>query len=308
MRATVGLLPPGPVKLLAGSIGLCGIIAGCAHGEMLDGQDAHAGGADAARVADAAPEGADARVADAAPDAPPSQAATLLLSEVVLQPNAAEMIEIVNPGATAIDLSHYYLSDHSDYFKLPAGASVGSSDFIVKFPQGASIPAHGVVTVAIDTAANFTAAYGVAPTFAIGGGAMVAIAGTGTPSLTNTGEPVVLFYWDGASDLVRDVDILLAGVPSSTNLLADKSGVAQDGPDADATPTVYATDARTLAAQASAPGMNLSTKRIALEAGELHGGGNGLTGDDETSEDTATNWDSSYTAPTPGVVPAALVQ
>jgi hypothetical protein len=117
-----------------------------------------------------------------------------------------------------------------------------------------------------------------------------------------------LFYWDGTSDLVRDVDMLLVGTPTSGNLLADKSGYAQDGPDAGAASTAYATDARTLAAQPSAPGDGESTKRIAPEAGETHSGGNGLTGDDETSEDIATSWDSSYTAPTPGVVPAALLQ
>lgn len=35
-------------------------------------------------------------------------------------------------------------------------------------------------------------------------------------------------------------------------------------------------------------------------------GGNGLTGHDETSENTGVTWDSAFTAPTPGVVPPGL--
>ncbi len=51
------------------------------------------------------------------------------------------------------------------------------------------------------------------------------------------------------------------------------------------------------------------TKRILPETGHetTGGGGNGLTGDDETSEDVSATWDSSpFSAPTPGSVPAAL--
>ena len=246
-------------------------------------------------------------------DAPGSGggSAQLLLTEVVLQPSTGELIEIANPGGTSVDLSTYYLSDNGNYFRLPAGVpTVDSGDFIVKFPAGASIAAHGVVTVAVDTTANFTTAYSVAPTYSIASNTMTGIAANGVPTLTNAGELVALFHWDGQSDLVKDVDLVLAGVPTAANGLVDKSGVAQDGPDAGTTTTAYAADARTLAVQAGAPGAGKSTKRVAKETGHetQSGGGNGITGDDETSEDSAATWDSSaFTTPTPGTVPAALL-
>jgi hypothetical protein len=235
----------------------------------------------------------------------------LLLSEVVLQPSAGEFIEIVNPTNAEVDLSVYYLSDNGNYFRIPAGPITDASftsDFVARFPAGATIASTAVITVALDTAANFTTTYGMAPTYSIADATMTVVQKSGTPSLTNTGELVALFEWDGSGDLVKDVDLLLAGMPTAANGLVAKSAVAQDGPDANSTTTAYVTDAATLANQTGAPGSGMSTKRIASETGHETqvGGGNGLTGDDETSENTAVTWDSTFTAPTPGAVPPAI--
>ncbi len=166
------------------------------------------------------------------------------------------------------------------------------------------IAAHGVITVATDTAANFMTAYGSMPTYSITDGTITTVAINPPATLTDAGEVVVLFYWDGSSSLVFDVDILLAGIPSSINGLDPAhSGYAQLG-------CMYQTDADTIAAQASAPVAGKSTKRLALETGhEMQSGGNGLTGDDETSEDTSATWDTTgtFSAPTPGTVPAAIM-
>ncbi len=250
------------------------------------------------------------QVIDAAPDAPPAvQATSLILSEVALTGNPAEFIEIANPTDSAVSLSNYYLSDSGEYFRLPAGVTLTTSDFIVKFPAGASIGPRAVITVAVSTAANFMTAYGVAPTYAMDGGTMIRVVGTSTATLTNDGEPIILFQWDGTSDLVRDVDILLVGIPGATNLLTNKSGVAIDGPDADTATSAYRPDARTILSQTGIPGMSQSTKRIAGEAGheQQGGGGNGIVGDDETTEDTRVTWDATFTVATPGSVPAALL-
>jgi hypothetical protein len=232
-----------------------------------------------------------------------------LLSEVELAPTGGEFIENVNPTASAVALDHEYVSDVGTYWKLPAGAqTVDSGDFIVQFKPGSSIPAKGVITIATDTAANFTAANGVAPTYSIADGTVTVVASNGTPTLTNTGEMVVLFSWDGASDLVTDVDLVIAGAASSTNTIVPKSGMSIDGPDAGAAASTYKTDADTIAVQASSPASGKSTKRLVLETGhEMQlGAGNGADGDDETSEATGTTWDTTYSAPTPGTVPSAL--
>jgi hypothetical protein len=250
---------------------------------------------------------------------PPSS--PILLSEVVVNPTEAEMIEIVNTSNQSVDLSTYYLSDSGNYFRLPVGPSVDLSDFIAKFPDGTVIPGHGVMTVAVDTPAMFASTYQMAPTFSLADGSMQIIVAN-APTLTNSGEPVILFQWDGHSDLVHDVDIMIVGAPASTNLLPSKSGVSQDGPDPDTSPSTYATDANTIKPQAAAPmpittpppTQVFSTQRILLEDGHENqgAGGNGQSGDDETSEDTSITWDGTPAHPfdlaTPGQVPAALLR
>lgn len=239
------------------------------------------------------------------------QSSPLLLSEVALAPDAAEMIEIVNTSADDVPLSTYYLSDSGNYYRLPVSATVDNTDFIVKFPDNAVIHGHQAITVAIATPTDFASTYSVAPSYSLRDGSLLTIAMIGAPNLTNEGEPIILFQWDGCSDLVRDVDILIAGTPSSTNALTSKSNVSQDGRDLGTVTSKYAIDVGTIHAQAGKPGSGQSTKRILLEDNhETHGGtGNGQSGDDETSEDTSLTWDGPpFTAPTPGQVPAALLR
>lgn len=240
----------------------------------------------------------------------------LLLSEIVLAPNAGEMIEIVNTSNDDVDLATYYLSDSGKYYQLPALVpAVDLNDFIVKFPNGAHIPGHTALAVAIAAAGDFNGNYGAMPAFSVTDATMIVIAMNSTPQLTNTGEPVILFQWDGSSDLVKDVDIMVAG-PSTggTNALPSKSNVAQDGPDADTQTSQYAVDVGSIRAQTNTPSAGVSTKRLLREGSHEHhdGNGNGTAGDDETSEDTGATWDGTtanpFTAPTPGVVPRELIR
>jgi uncharacterized protein len=254
----------------------------------------------------------DAAADDAPVDTPPGGGppVPLLLTEVVLTPTTGELVEIWNPTNQSVSLNGYYLSDSGAYFNVPVGApTVDVADFIVRFPPGAVIGPKAVITVAVDVASAYQTTYGVAPTFSITSGNMVPVSANGVAQLTNGGELIALFYWNGQDDLVRDVDLMLAGLPTATNGFINKSGVALDGPDADTASTAYAPDARTMMSQTSAPGAARSTKRISPEAGfEVQAGtGNGLTGDDETSEITISTWDSAFTPPTPGSVPPELM-
>jgi hypothetical protein len=244
-----------------------------------------------------------------------SRSSPILLSEVAVSPNNGEMIEIVNTSSEEVDLATYYLSDSASYFRLPVAASVDQTDFIVRFPDGTRLKGHGVMTIAIDMPAAFATVYGISPDFSVADQSMDRIAVNGTPRLTDTGEPIILFQWDRHSDLVRDVDIMVVGTPMPANVLVSKSGVSQDGPDLDKQSTAYAVESNLLQMasqqQAAAPGTGLSTKRLALEEGhEDHGStGNGQSGDDETSEKILETWDTgSFTSPTPGDVPAALLR
>lgn len=233
-------------------------------------------------------------------DSPVASTAHLLLTEICVTPDGSEFIEIYNPTSAAIDLSTYYVSNHGSYFKLPGGVpTLPLAHFIVKFPAGSTIAAGGVITLATQGAAPFMTTYGAPPTYSITDGTVTGVMVNGTPRLTDGGALVVLFQWDGTAGLVKDVDIMITGNPSMTNVLVDKSGVMQMG-------ATYATDTNTIPAQPSAPGIGQSTKRIKREDGQetQAGTGNGITGHDETSEHTDVTWDASFGAPTPGSVPA----
>jgi hypothetical protein len=274
---------------------------------------------DAADQPDARPMPDASETPDSPPPAPPTH---LLISEVTLAPDAAEFIEIYNPGGQAVDLSNYYLSDDADYALLPGKFGNGPAptldpvlDFIARFPAGATIGAGEVRVVAM-RAEDFQAHFGMAADYALtqasGAQAMRdpdGLIGTG-PQLTNAGEAIALFYWDGAGDLVADVDLVHAGVPSAANQLTPKTGIEVDGPDLNGVATSYLADVFTLGVMNGAAGVGFSHKRIAPEgATEIKEGGNGIHGHDETSEDIAQTWDRSpdFSVPTPGEVESGLL-
>ncbi|MDJ0835678.1 MAG: hypothetical protein QNK37_04125 [Acidobacteriota bacterium] len=235
----------------------------------------------------------------------------LLLTEAVVTPTAAEFVEIFNPTGAPIALDDVYLSDDADYALLPGASgagpapSISSSDFIVRFPPGSSLGAGAVAVVAMDGLA-YEATYGSKADYELKGtdGAtpdMIATNLGAGAGLTNSGEALVLFSWDGSSDLVADLDMVQIGTPSASNMLADKSGLMVDGPDGDSSASAYAAEAASIPSQAGDPGPGVSTKRIRFESGFEAAGGNGLTGDDESSEDTSVTWDSLFSIPDPGV-------
>lgn len=235
----------------------------------------------------------------------------LLLTEAVATPTAGEFIEIANPTATAIALDNYYLSDDEDYAFLPGASgagpapNVGASDFIAQFPAGTSIAPGQVITIAF-SGTGFFNEYGINADYEIFGGPNIAadmamLFGGATPGLTNSGENAVLFTWDGMSDLVQDVDMVNLGTPSATNDIGNKTGVTVDGPDADTITSTYANESASMPQMLNDAGFGTSAKRIALEIGQEVAGGNGLNGDDETSENITVTWSSPHTAPDPGV-------
>lgn len=240
--------------------------------------------------------------------APPLLKRKLLLTEIVVTPTAGEFIEIYNPNNEAVELGNYYLTDAtfaangSYYYKIVTGGSAGGGsnfDFHARFPEGASIQPGEYQTVAIAGDLNFYNSYGVMPTYELyedgnsfpqdAPNMREALPGSinNQGTLTNDDEVVILYYWDGVSDLVDDVDYLIyddAGLPP--NEAVDKTGVSIDGPDPGTTPSTYLNDTP-IASQLPAPtaGIGFSTHRIDFSEGnQTVSGGNGVSGGDETSE------------------------
>jgi hypothetical protein len=245
----------------------------------------------------------------------------LLITEV--KGAGSDFIEIWNPTQSAVDLTNYYLSDSVRYSRIACCITDLSltSDFIARFPSGSSIPAGGLITVAMSANAHL-AAYGSNPTFEMPSNDpkdpgspvpdMLDPWGNGigaAKEISDGGEWIFLFYWDQQSDLVKDVDIIRVGIIRGSDGWVGKNTECWDGPDMDITCSTYNTTPDAMSQQgmqSSAPSTH-SYKRLYKEGAlENHCAGNGLTAHDETSENNALTWDGhgvAYTAPTPGSIP-----
>jgi hypothetical protein len=242
----------------------------------------------------------------------------VVISEVAIAPGTAEFIELYNPTASAVDLSQYFLSDNAVYHKIAAGQpwapmETPGTDFLVQFPAGTSIAPGAVIVIAANKL--FTAEYPNAkcPEFILDTVPLVCANGTAQPMvvpanggldptkqgmlISDTREMVILFQWDGAAAIVKDVDYVTWGATFDAGATrVDKTGVAG-----------YVADtAAAMQKPAAAPAGGVkSIERCSLEGGETLAGGNGLTGHDETSEPMDTNFVGQST-PTPGVKNACL--
>jgi len=246
---------------------------------------------------------------------------TLLMTEIAITPTEGEFVEIYNPTGSPIDLGNVYLTDATYepdgtfYYKIVTGANAGGGaygDFHARFPANARIAPGEHQVVALAGSAGFLSVYGIEPTYELWEDGGVAddipdmrealpgsIANQG--GLTNSGEVVILYCWDGLSDLVQDLDYALWGDKAEW---VDKTGVAIDGPDGDSTPSVYLADT----AQAGQDVIDTiahlygnSWQRAATDEGtETATGGNGLTGHNETSENLSVTWIETLPSPNPG--------
>jgi len=257
----------------------------------------------------------------------------LLISEISVTPTAGEYVEIFNPTAAVIDLTNVYVYNATfnaadgglgcKYFLQPSGAACGDAfgDFNLRFPPGALIGPSELQTIAVTGAVNYCFTYGCAtaaakPTYEIApptgddftvpnmGGAWdpnpanfpdAGFQG-GYGFLTNASEDLVLYSWDGTSSTVRDIDYVVWG--ASLGVRTDKTGIAG-----------YTADTP-VASQLPAPGapaVTQSIQRVCLNEGaETRGGGNGVTGHNETSENLTNDFvlrDKTPKAQTVGAVP-----
>ena len=247
----------------------------------------------------------------------------LLVSEIVVTPTAGEFIEIHNPTGGAIDLSDYYVTDATFapggtfYYNIVTGSNAGGGsfgDFHARFPSGASIGAGEYQTLALAGSTDFLATYGALPTYELYEDDAApdavpdmreALPGSinGQGGLSNSGEVVILYTWDGAADLVQDIDYVLWGDKAEA---VDKTGVSIDGPDPDSTPSTYLPDTAISAQEVVAGGSHPfgeSFERFDFDEGtETSTGGNGINADDETSENLATTWAEPLPPPDPATI------
>lgn len=228
------------------------------------------------------------------------------------------------------------------YFDVTAATkptTMSANDIIARFPDGAFIRAGEYQTVSFGGAACFrngsdgavgnpcggtASGFAVNPTYELPQGTattkMLAEVpkmrfawatsapsgnlGTGSSfaSLTDGGEPVVLFYWDGASATVRDVDYVYYGTPATTgdNVYVNKTGVAgyvNDAPQSTGAPVSGTGTVR----RDYGEGTSLTPPAPQVSPG------NGITNQDETSESVAQTW-RSVRNPTPNAATVNVIE
>ena len=225
----------------------------------------------------------------------------LLISELVVTPTAGEFVEIFNPSATTVDLSDFYLTDatyafdNTYYYNIVLGSNAGGGefgDFHARFPQGATIQPNEAQTIALN-GTGFITTFGIIPTYELYNtdasipDMLEALPGSinNQGGLTNNGEVVILYYWDGQSDLVSDIDYVVWGDKDEA---VDKTGVTIGG-------STYLDDtaiAQQISVSSSDPhSVGESTQRLTIqENGEISSNGNGITGHDETSENLSLSF------------------
>ena len=272
-----------------------------------------------------------------------AQPSHLELTEVLVLERAPQhgiyfgspFVEIANPTASDVDLSDVYIATTQDnslekfYWNVVRGVGVGggtSGNFHCRFPAGMTIAAGDTIVIALTGSADYQLNFGRLPDLelfedgtvpdqvpemreVVAGsiGAGLGNPGSNTPALSASFDSIVLYTWDGHSDLVQDIDYLFYG--TDTRVRVDKTGVSIDGIDVDEAPSTYLADtpiASQHRALAAAPTFGHSLQRLTFaETGETTTGGNGITGHDETSEDLAASWQDSP-VPDPAPAPATF--
>ncbi|MDX9723133.1 MAG: carboxypeptidase-like regulatory domain-containing protein [Myxococcota bacterium] len=215
-----------------------------------------------------------------------AQSDRLLIDEFLVEPEHG-FVELVNDGTEALSLEGYYLANHADYARVVRSEMAAMDGaFVVKLPATRVLAPGERWALAVRDASAFEREYLR--------GADAALTGT---ELSPWIEPafegaidrkqwraasgvLVLFWWDGASDLVSDVDIVCWG---SLGPFVDKTGLSIDGPDEDELESAYAADQSPAQQWRLGTPAGLSYVRIADEWGESSPG-NGVGGQDELSE------------------------
>ena len=225
----------------------------------------------------------------------------IIFTQITITSDEAEVIAIHNPTGQTISLADYYLSDAEStgkhYYNLPTGNdywSGFSSDFIVRFPD-ININAGQTLTISIKDASTFNSYYSYDPDLTLTDDMLNALDGQNTigasANLADNYESLILFYWDGSSSIVKDVDYFYWGNTQGLDFYGiDKTEISGY---LDDTPFHIQADYILEAHDSDNSYVRKSTTTENGESGPLFNNitGNGITGHDETSEMFNISWE-----------------
>ena len=214
----------------------------------------------------------------------------LLLIRIVTQPDNAESISIFNPTENSINLQNYYISDDEEYFKIQTendmSPSSSSSGFTARFPN-ISIDANDTLHIVLNESYNEFYGDNFNPDITMFGSEPNSMLetesgsiGFSTNKISESSELIILYKWDGITDnQIQDIDYFLWG---AYQLPINKTGETDYKDDINQDNQLY------YESEAEA---NYAYTRISNEENdELQTNGNGITGNDETSENFRLSW------------------
>ena len=215
----------------------------------------------------------------------------LLLIRIVTQPDEAESISILNPTENAISLKDYYISDDEDYYKMQTendpSPSSSASGFTAKFPEVTINPGD---TMHIVLNENYNEFYGndFAPDFTMFESNFYSMQkpesnsfGISENKIDDDSELIILFKWKDESNLnlIEDVDYFLWGAYQTP---INKTGIDNYKNDTSNDSQLYF--------ESIAKENYAYTRFSTQETAEIQSNGNGITGNNETSENFREAW------------------
>ena len=220
----------------------------------------------------------------------------LLLSRIVVAPDNAESISIINPTDQTINLSDYYICDDNEYYQMQTEGDLSPSHFINGFTaQFPNIDIESNDTLLLVLSEDYSSFYtNITPDlflFEAGDENMIETEsgsfGLSSDRLDDASESIILFKWDGSTENnVEDVDYFIWGGIQGA---IDKTGIGNYVEDTQADEQLYFEEV---------PDDYHAFSRILglEEVNEESSGGNGIIGEDgtrdnETSEDLRESWE-----------------
>ena len=223
----------------------------------------------------------------------PANADHLLLTRVVTQPDAAESFSIYNPTDASIELADYYVCDDEDYYKMQTegdmSPSSGIGGFTVQFPDITISPGDTFHIVLNEDYKEFYGEDFAADLVMFGSSdsSLTGSMGFSNNKINELHELIILFKWDGESNhLIEDVDYFVWSSFDGVVNVVDKTGIIGIDSYADDTALDNQLYFETVASEYYA------YSRIGTdEVDEIQTGGNGITDNNETSENFRESWE-----------------
>ena len=209
----------------------------------------------------------------------------LIFNKVAISATQVEMIEIYNPLDSSLDLSNYYLSDSDKYYQWVHGESIGNFDFLIKFPTDLTIHPQESIVITTASSSSFSDYYGYEADISLIDTNFEIFEFGISPNLSPTEEMLILFYWDGDSSIIQDVDYFLWGDNNSGVYKNTDEGYTYND-----TPLEDQVFLETYSFSDSYQYDSLYVRVNTDEYNEIQFDGNGITGHDETSEILDSSW------------------